>query len=68
MVTIFYSLKVCLSFFLDKKRNKKIKSWDFQRSITISNPKRKKLASLKQFFFLRIFQLIDARFQIPRTV
>jgi hypothetical protein len=58
---------VYLSFFLDKKRNKKIKSWNFQRSITISYPKRKELATLKQLFFLRIFRLIDARFQIPMT-
>jgi hypothetical protein len=59
---------VYLSFFLDKKRNEKIKFWDFQRSITISYPKRKELATLKQLFFLRIFRLIDARLQIPRTV
>jgi hypothetical protein len=33
-----------------------------------SNPKRKELASLKQLFFLRIFQLIDTRFQIISSV
>jgi hypothetical protein len=63
-ILIFYHI---FSFVLIQKKQK-IKSWNFQRSITISNPKRKELATLKQLFFLRIFRLIDARFQIPRTV
>ena len=54
------------SFVLTQKKQK-VKSWDFQRSITISYPKRKELAALKQLFFLRIFRFIDARFQIPMT-
>ena len=37
---------------------------DFQRSITVLIPKRKKLTTFKQFFFLRHFQTIDTRLQI----
>jgi len=54
-------------FCLDTKETKS-QGWDFQRSIKISHPKRKELASLRQLFFLRIFQLIDARFQILMPV
>jgi hypothetical protein len=51
------------SFVLIQKKQK-IKASHLQRSIQISNPKRKELAALKQLFFLRIFQLIDTRFQM----
>ncbi|MCF6130884.1 hypothetical protein [Flavobacterium wongokense] len=43
------------------QKKQKIKAMNLRRSITISNPKRKELASLKQLFFLRILQLIDTR-------
>jgi hypothetical protein len=43
------------------QKKQKIKAWNLRRSILILNPKRKELASLKQLFFLRIFQLIDTR-------
>jgi hypothetical protein len=51
------------SFDLTQKKQK-VKALNLQRSIVISNPKRKELAALKQLFFLRILQSIDARFQI----
>ena len=43
------------------QKKQKIKALNLRRSILILNPKRKELASLKQLFFLRIFQLIDTR-------
>jgi hypothetical protein len=55
------------SFLLDQKRNKKIKSALPRRSNSFLNAKRKKLAALKQIFFLRILQTFDARLRQLRT-
>jgi len=41
-----------ISFFLDKKRNKKIKSWNPHRSNWFSNAKRKELGFQPQTAFL----------------
>ena len=49
------------SFFCLDTKETKNQGWESSAVNSISNPKRKELAALKQLFFLRIFQLIDTR-------
>ena len=66
---VFFKMSIYnFLFCLIKKETKKSSLALPHRSNKFSNTKRKELATLKQLFFLRIFQTFDARLRKLRTV